>query len=172
MSDASERRSRAKNTSWKLGTGLAAFLAVGLILLFLLTQSTNNNAVYEAYFDYLVALNIAAALGLATVVGWLLFRLWQRWHQGRFGSQLLVKLVVIFTLVGVLPGGLIYVVSYQFVSRSIESWFDVRVESALTSGLNLGRTAIDMLRADTSRRVKSAAQELAAEQVSVYTLQL
>jgi nitrogen fixation/metabolism regulation signal transduction histidine kinase len=75
-------------------------------------------------------------------------------------------------LVGVLPGALIYVVSYQFVSRSIESWFDVRVEGALTSGLNLGRTTIDMLRADTSRRVGAAAQELASAQMGAYTLQL
>jgi hypothetical protein len=33
-------------------------------------------------------------------------------------------------LVGVLPGVVIYTVSYQFVARSIETWFDVKVEGA------------------------------------------
>ena len=33
-----------------------------------------------------------------------------------------------------MPGLLIYYVSYQFVSRSIESWFDVKVEGALPQG--------------------------------------
>ena len=41
------------------------------------------------------------------------------------------------------PGVLIYTVSYQFVSRSIESWFDVKVEGALDAGLNLGRGTLD-----------------------------
>ena len=168
----STKRSRAKNVTWTLGIGLASFVAIGLILLFLLTQATNNSALYESYYGYLVAMNVGAASVLALVIVWLMFRLWQRWQQRKFGSRLLVKLVFMFALVGVLPGALIYVVSYQFVSRSIESWFDVRVEGALTSGLNLGRTTIDMLRADTSRRVGAAAQELASAQMGAYTLQL
>ncbi len=66
-------------------------------------------------------------------------RLLQRWRQRKFGSRLLLKLATIFALVGVLPGALIYTVSYQFVSRSIESWFDVKVEGALTAGVNLAQ---------------------------------
>jgi hypothetical protein len=49
-----------------------------------------------------------------------------RLRRGKFGSRLLIKLAGIFALVGLLPGLLIYTVSYQFVSRSIEAWFDVR----------------------------------------------
>ncbi len=59
-----------------------------------------------------------------------------------------------------LPGVLIYTVSYQFVSRSIESWFDVRVESALVAGLNLGRTTLDTLSDDLSSKTRLAAEEL------------
>jgi nitrogen fixation/metabolism regulation signal transduction histidine kinase len=62
------------------------------------------------------------------VLFWGGLRLALRLRRGRFGSKLLLKLAGIFTLVGLLPGLLIYVVSYQFVSRSIESWFDVKVE--------------------------------------------
>ena len=68
---------------------------------------------------------------LLLVLRWGLTRLVIRVRQGQFGSRLLVKLAAIFALVGVVPGVLIYVVSYQFVSRSIESWFDVKVEAAL-----------------------------------------
>jgi hypothetical protein len=53
-------------------------------------------------------------------------RLAVRVRRGKFGSRLLLKLAGIFALVGVLPGLVIYTVSYQFVSRSIEAWFDVR----------------------------------------------
>jgi nitrogen fixation/metabolism regulation signal transduction histidine kinase len=49
---------------------------------------------------------------------------------------------MIFALVGIVPGLILYGVSLQFVSRSIESWFDVQVESALNSGLELGRVTL------------------------------
>ena len=52
-------------------------------------------------------------------------------------------------------------VSYQFVSRSIESWFDVEVEGALTAGLNLGRATLDTLAADLANQTRQAAAQLA-----------
>jgi nitrogen fixation/metabolism regulation signal transduction histidine kinase len=48
----------------------------------------------------------------------------------------------------------------QFVTRSIESWFDVRVEKALESGLHLGRSALDSLLADLTEKARSMANEL------------
>ena len=42
-------------------------------------------------------------------------------------------------------GRSVYAVSVQFLGRSIESWFDVRIETALDGGLNLGRTALDAM---------------------------
>ena len=84
-------------------------------------------------------------------------------RRGKFGSRLLVKLAAIFALVGLLPGVLIYVVSYQFVSRSIESWFDVKVEGALDAGLNLGRTTLDTLSSDLAAKSRSAAKGSSAK---------
>ena len=87
-------------------------------------------------------------------------RLLLRVSRGRFGSRLLLKLAAIFALVGVVPGVLIYTVSYQFVSRSIESWFDVKVEGALDAGLNLGRGTIDSIVADVGTKTRLAAERL------------
>jgi nitrogen fixation/metabolism regulation signal transduction histidine kinase len=56
---------------------------------------------------------------------------------------------------------LVYGVSVQFVTRSIDSWFDVRVEKALEAGLNLGQTALDSLLADLSDKARGMAGELA-----------
>ena len=108
---------------WTVGVGASIVVALGLVLLFLLTQATGNRELYERNYALLFALNVAVALLLVAVIGWVTLRLALRLHQGRFGSRLLVKLAAIFALVGLLPGLMIYVVSYQFVSRSIESWF-------------------------------------------------
>jgi nitrogen fixation/metabolism regulation signal transduction histidine kinase len=55
---------------------------------------------------------------------------------------------------------LIYVVSYQFVSRSIETWFDVKVEGALDAGLNLGRVTLETLSGDLTNKSRAAAAQL------------
>jgi nitrogen fixation/metabolism regulation signal transduction histidine kinase len=98
---------------------------------------------------------------LLAVILWVFVRLASRLRRGKFGSRLLVKLAAIFTLVGLVPGVLIYVVSYQFVSRSIETWFDVKVEGALDAGLNLGRTTLDTLSGDLANKTRAAAGQLA-----------
>ncbi|MFM9880005.1 MAG: ATP-binding protein [Burkholderiaceae bacterium] len=146
---------------WALGIGAASMVALGLVLLFLLAQATNNRELYERNYERLLILNVAVAAALLAVIFWIVWRLVSRLRRGKFGSRLLVKLAAIFALVGVVPGMLIYVVSYQFVSRSIESWFDVKVEGALDAGLNLGRTTLEVLSNDLASKSRSAATQLA-----------
>ena len=145
---------------WTVGVGAGAVLALSLVLLFLLTQATGNRELYERNYARLLVLNIAVAALLLLVIGWIVLRLYLRLRQGRFGSRLLVKLAAIFALVGLMPGLMIYVVSYQFVSRSIESWFDVKVEGALDAGLNLGRATLDAMAADLASKTRQAATQL------------
>jgi hypothetical protein len=124
----------SKAFRWTVGVGIGAIVALGLVLMFLLTQATGNRELYERNYALLLVLNVAVAGLLLLVIGWIVARLLLRLRRGRFGSRLLVKLAAIFALVGLMPGLMIYVVSYQFVSRSIESWFDVEVEGALAAG--------------------------------------
>jgi nitrogen fixation/metabolism regulation signal transduction histidine kinase len=150
----------SKTVRWVVGIGVTILLTIGLGLLVLLTQATSNRALYDRNYDRLYLVNtIVAALLLLGLV-WGLARLIIRLRQGQFGSRLLVKLAAIFALVGLVPGVLIYVVSYQFVSRSIESWFDVKVEGALVAGLNLGRATLDTLSGDLAKQSRVAAQQL------------
>ncbi len=145
---------------WAMGVASAVMVSLGMVLLFLLTQATNNRELYERNYERLFVLNVVVAVLLLLVIVSVALRLLGRLRKGKFGSRLLVKLAAIFALVGVLPGGLIYVVSYQFVSRSIESWFDVKVEGALDAGLNLGRATLDTLTEDLSNKARNAAAQL------------
>lgn len=140
--------------------GAITMVVIGLILLYLLTQATNNRALYERNYTWLFAINVTVAGLLLVAVLWVAYRLYLRFRQGKFGSRLLVKLATIFALVGLAPGLLIYVVSYQFVSRSIETWFDVKVEGALEAGLNLGRVSLDALSSDLSGKSRVAALQI------------
>jgi len=163
MSDAANRAPLKSSPvfRWTVGVGACIVVALGVVLLFLLTLATGNRELYERNYALLFGLNVAVALLLVAVISWVAIRLALRLRQGRFGSRLLVKLSAIFALVGLLPGLMIYVVSYQFVSRSIESWFDVQVEGALAAGVNLGRVTLDTLTADLGNKTRQAAAQLA-----------
>jgi nitrogen fixation/metabolism regulation signal transduction histidine kinase len=154
---------KSASLRWAVIAALVFMTGLGMVLLFLLTLATRNRALYEQNFGWLVGVNLGVAAVLGGAILWLGVRLARRFKRGKFGSRLLVKLAGIIVLVGLLPGLLIYTVSYQFVSRSIESWFDVRVESALSAGLNLGRTTLDTLSADLSNSTRVAAEALARE---------
>jgi nitrogen fixation/metabolism regulation signal transduction histidine kinase len=161
--DTAERFPLRSSSAFRWGVGVAGsvIVAIGIVLLFLLTQATNNRELYERNYGRLFAINMVVAGVLLLVIVWVAVRLVSRLRRGKFGSRLLVKLAAIFALVGFLPGMLIYVVSYQFVSRSIESWFDVKVEGALDAGLNLGRATLDTLANDLAAKTRAAAVQLA-----------
>jgi nitrogen fixation/metabolism regulation signal transduction histidine kinase len=146
---------------WAIVVGVAVAIGIAIVLMFLLTQATNNRDFYERNYGRLFALNMVVAGMLLAVILWVFVRLASRLRRGKFGSRLLVKLAAIFALVGLVPGVLIYVVSYQFVSRSIESWFDVKVEGALDAGLNLGRATLDSLSSDLATKSRGAAGQIA-----------
>ena len=145
---------------WASILSTVAALGAGLVLAFLLSIATNNPALYERHYVWLFWVNVALASLLVTVIVVAGVRLLWRVSRRRFGSRLLLKLAAIFALVGVVPGVLIYTVSYQFVSRSIESWFDLKVEGALDAGLNLGRGTIDSIVADLATKTRLAAERL------------
>jgi nitrogen fixation/metabolism regulation signal transduction histidine kinase len=159
-------------TRWAWIVALVAATGAGLVLAFLLALATNNRVLYERHYEWLFWLNVSVAGALALVVGIAAVRLFLRVRSGKFGSRLLFKLAGIFALVGVLPGLVIYTVSYQFVARSIESWFDVRVEGALEAGLNLGRGTLEAASNDLARRTRSAAERLGEAGVAPSTLAL
>ena len=113
-----------------------------LLLLILLAIASSNTEFFDNYFIWLYAANVIVGICLTLVILTLVIVIAIRWRKGRFGTRLVAKLAMIFALVGVVPGLILYGVSLQFVSRSIETWFDVQVESALDAGLELGRVTL------------------------------
>jgi len=111
-------------------------------------------------YGFIGALALGGVLLFLFVIA-LVVRLVRRYRARRFGARLMARFALAFALIGVLPGVLIYFVSVQFLSRTVESWFDVRVDRALESGLSLGRAALEAQLADVSAKARSIALELA-----------
>ncbi|MDR2882048.1 MAG: HAMP domain-containing protein [Azoarcus sp.] len=126
-----------------IAVAIAAILAA--ISLYLLATASANTGLFSDLYPYLLAINGVVTVTLAATVIYQLVRLWREYRAQRFGSRLKYRMVMMFALMALLPGLVVYAVSIQFVVRSIESWFDVRVDSALESGLTLGQNALDYL---------------------------
>ena len=131
------RRSRRVGR-WGFIVGALALAGVALVITFVLSFGSTGESFYEREFAWLFWINVAIAALLLGVVAYVVARLVTRVRAGRFGSRLLIKLAGILALVGILPGAVIYTVSWQFAERSIASWFDVRVAQALDAGVALG----------------------------------
>ncbi len=139
---------------------LLVLACLAAISLFLLATASANTALFASRYDLLLVLNGTLVVLLMLLVGYQLLRLRRRLRKGVFGARLAVRLVLFFTLVAVLPGALVYAVSVQFLGRSIESWFDVRVDRALEGGLNIGRSALDYLLKETTNKANQIALSL------------
>ena len=149
-----------KSARWTWIISALAMVGVLLVGAFVLSLASRGGVFFERHFVWLFWVNTGVATLLATVVVFAAARLGLRLRRGKFGSRLLVKLAGIFALVGLLPGVMIYTVSYQFVSRSIEAWFDVRVAGALDAGLGLGKSTLDALSGDLANKTQLAAERL------------
>jgi len=139
---------------------IALVLLLGAIMLYLLSSASADTPLFSSDLPLLLGLGVGMVLVLMLVVGYQLLLLRRRLRARVFGSKLTLRLVLLFALVAVLPGVLVYGVSVQFLSRSIESWFDVRVDKALEGGLSLGRVTLDNMLRELRAKAEAMTLEL------------
>jgi len=139
---------------------LIFFVSLSAVALFLLATASANTALFAEHYSLLLLLNGGIAVVLALLVLYQLFSLRSRLRAGIFGSKLTLRLVLLFALMAILPGALIYGVSVQFLAKSIESWFEVRIDKALEGGLNLGRGVLDNMLRDLRGKADAMALSL------------
>ena len=136
-------------------------VALGLVLLYLLSLASANTAVSGDYYKILLYLNIALAGVLTVLIGFQLWQLTKKIRNGVMGSRLTLRYLGAFALMAIIPGLIVYLVSVNFLTRSIESWFNVKVESALDGGLSLGQRALDIMLKDVEDKAENIATSLA-----------
>ena len=146
------------------------FLSVtlGALLLYLLSNASANTAASGEYYTILVGLNIALAVLLVVVIAVQLWGLYRKIRDRVVGSRFTLRLLGTFAVMAIMPGLIVYLVSVNFLTRSIESWFNVKVETALEGGLNLGRTALDIMLAEVKDKGEGMATTLAFQPANTH----
>jgi PAS domain S-box-containing protein len=142
------------------------FLCVvtGAALVYLMSQASSNTALFTQNYPTLLGLGGLLSLGLMCLIGYQLLVMRRKLRERVFGSKLTLRLMVVFALMALVPGGLVYAISYHFLQKSIESWFDVRMDKALEGGLNLARSTLDNSLRELGKKAEGMAQSLASAQ--------
>ena len=141
-------------------------IALGGALLYMLSHASANTAVSGHSYTILLGLNIALACFLAALVAWQLWKLSRQIRNHVMGSRLTLRLLGMFAMMAIIPGLLVYGVSVNFLTRAIESWFNVKVEAALEGGLKLGQSTLDIMLHDLEDKSENMAASLALQGVS------
>lgn len=142
-------------SSRRLKYAFVLMIGFAAVLLFLLSTATANTQLFANHYRQLLAVNGGLVIALLVLIGFQLYGLRRKLRSGVFGSKLAFRLAIFFSLVAVLPGALVYAVSVQFMARSIESWFDVKIDKALDGALALGRSTLDGSLRELSARAQS-----------------
>jgi len=145
---------------------------VGSMLLYLLSSNSANNELFTTKYYGALLLTGALAVSLVVLVGYQFWRLRDKIKRKVFGALLTLRLTMFFIGIAVVPGVLLYAVSVDFLGKSIESWFDVRVEKALEGGLNLGKNGLDNSLQELTKKTQFIALLLSEKTPSKYQIDL
>ena len=148
---------------------LVALCAVGL---FLIASASASTALFAKHYRTLLVLNGTIATLLAVLVIWQLATLRRKLKAGVFGAKLTLRLVLLFAMMAVVPGVLLYGMSIQFLGKSIESWFDVKVDKALEGGLKLSQDMLDNMLKDLKAKGSAIAFQLSTRPTAEHAVAL
>jgi nitrogen fixation/metabolism regulation signal transduction histidine kinase len=136
----------------------------GAALVYLMSEASSNNEVFAQNYSLLMYLGVGLSLGLMSLIGYQLMVLRRKLRERVFGSKLTLRLMAVFALMALIPGGLVYAISFQFLQSSIESWFDVRVDESLRGGISLGQRVLQNSLKELTQKGEVMAQALAVSQ--------
>ncbi|GMT39931.1 MAG: two-component sensor histidine kinase [bacterium] len=139
----------AAQTLKNIITGPASALILSLILLaalLLLSIAAQNSAQLSELYAPLLVINLVGIFILLVLNLSSIYKLIKQVRAKVIGSRLTLRMVGMFTLLAFLPLSVVYYISIQFLSHGIDSWFDVRIEQAMSDATLLGQVSLKSLK--------------------------
>lgn len=144
--------------------------------LYLLSDATQSEARFGVSYTLLLLFNTLVLVLLLVAIGDRFWHLYTQRRENAPGARLTTRMLLMFlglTLPAVL---VVYLFSLHLLHRNIDSWGDVRVETALDEALQLGQISLNARLRDLVRRtqgmVRSNAPALRVETGALAALTL
>jgi nitrogen fixation/metabolism regulation signal transduction histidine kinase len=142
---------------------LVALLAALLVALFLVSgvqkETAGDDFLADGYLWVLVVTLLALAI-LVWSIGYRLLGLARNVRGGVPGARLAARWVINFLALSLPPALIVFFFSAWFLSSTIDSWFDVRVEAALADSLELGQEFLGNRTLEVRNQLRETASEL------------
>ena len=117
-----------------------------LAALLLLSFAAQNSAQLADVYAPLLVVNLVGIFVLLVFNLGSIYKLIKQVRAKVIGSRLTLRLVGMFSLLAFLPLSVVYYISIQFLSHGIDSWFDVRIEQAMSDATLLGQVSLESLK--------------------------
>jgi len=131
-----------------------------LFTLFLLTSAAQHAKLSGEFYSVLLGVNILGILTLGVLIVANLVRLYRQLRAKVLGSRLTLRMVAMFVLLVVAPLTVVYHFSVQFLSKGVDSWFDVKIDKAVDDALLLGATTLEVIKQESVERLVVGARRL------------
>jgi nitrogen fixation/metabolism regulation signal transduction histidine kinase len=164
VKSADASRSRSRRLLYRT-LPLLALLSALLVALFLVSgvqrESTGpaGSGLGDEYLWVLVVTLLALAV-LLWSIGTRLLALLRNVRNGAPGARLAARWVRYFLALSLPPALIVFFFSAWFLTSTIDSWFDVRVEAALADSLRLGQQFLDTRTLEVRNQLRETMDEL------------
>ncbi len=159
----------------RLANGVLPILILFLLLLlslYVLGDTAQDPETFERYYRWLLVLNALGVLFILVLISINARQLLRQFRQREAGSQLTVKLVIMLVVIALVPVGIVYSFSINFLRSGIDSWFNNEVEQALDQSTQLSRDSISLQMRTLQQSARSVAEQLADTSVDEAVLVL
>jgi PAS domain S-box-containing protein len=119
-------------------------VALWVFALYLLASAAQNSEKFDKWLPWILLVNISGMLTLSVLLAGKLAGLVRDYRRHVPGSRLKGRTVAIFSALAVAPILVVYYFSLQFLSRGIDSWFELEVSQGLKDTRELSHAAIEV----------------------------
>ncbi len=137
-------------------------VALWMFALWLLASAAQNSEKFDKWLPWILLVNVTGMLTLALLLAAKLTRLVRDYRRHVPGSRLKGRTVAIFSALALAPILVVYYFSLQFLSRGIDSWFELEVSQGLKDTRELSRAALEVREREFQQHAQSVAHSLSA----------
>jgi len=139
-------------------------VAAGLVLLlgalFLIADVKEGSDRFARHYVWVLVLTIAALVVMLVSIASRLIKLYRQVRREKPGARLTATMVRTFLVLTIPPALIVYLFSVQFLNETINGWFDVKVESALSDSIELGQRFLEMQTLQARNQVRQIADDI------------
>jgi nitrogen fixation/metabolism regulation signal transduction histidine kinase len=135
-------------------------VALWLVALYLLASAAQNSAQFDRWLPWILLINISGLLTLLVLLAAKLYQLVKDFRRNVPGSRLKGRTVAVFSALAVAPILVVYYFALQFLSRGIDSWFEIEVSQGLKDTRELSHAALEVRVREFLQHTEIVAHEL------------